>query len=120
MENDQRLTPLPKTADLHLSHHEYSNYSGFYDDEAIESKRSVRQYFAIIYKRLPIILALTILVTAAASFYMYRQPSIYEAQTTMIIEPRKPKVQSKDSININFGEDINYYNTQLKLLQTRT
>ena len=117
MENDQRLTPLPKSADLHVGHHEYSSYSSFYDDEAIESKRSVKQYFAIIYKRLPIILALSILVTAGAAFFMYRQPSIYEAQTTMIIEARKPKIQAKDSININFGEDINYYNTQLKLLQ---
>ena len=35
----------------------------------------------------------------------------------MVIEPRKPKVQSKDSININFGYDANYYNTQLELLQ---
>jgi len=107
MENDQRLTPLPKSADLHVGHHEYSSYSSFYDDETIESKRSVKQYFAIIYKRLPIILALSILVTAGAAFFMYRQPSIYEAQTTMIIEARKPKIQSKDSININFGEDIN-------------
>ncbi|MGH9821323.1 MAG: GumC family protein, partial [Pyrinomonadaceae bacterium] len=60
---------------------------------------------------------LTVLITAAAAFYMYRQPSLYEATTAMIIEPRKPKIQSKDSININFGDDINYYNTQLKLLQ---
>src|SRR5262245_37462363 len=104
MENDQRLTPLPKSADLHVSHHhEYPSYSSFYDDEAIENKRSVRQYFAIIYKRLPIILALSILVTAGAAFFMYRQPSMYEAQTTMIIEARKPKIQAKDSININFG-----------------
>lgn len=117
MENDQRLTPLPKTADLHTGQHEYSNYSSFYDDEAFESKRSIQQYFNVIYKRLPIILALTVLITAAAAFYMYRQPSVYEATTAMIIEPRKPKIQSKDSININFGDDINYYNTQLKLLQ---
>lgn len=117
MENDQRLTPLPKTSDLHAGPHEYSNYSSFYDDEAFENRRSIRQYFNVIYKRLPIILALTILVTAAAAFYMYHLPSQYEATTAMIIEPRKPKVQSKDSININFGDDINYYNTQLKLLQ---
>jgi capsular exopolysaccharide synthesis family protein len=35
----------------------------------------------------------------------------------MVIEPRKPKVQSKESININFGNDANNYNTQLELLQ---
>ena len=26
-------------------------------------------------------------------------------------------MQSKDSININFGQDANYYQTQLRLLQ---
>jgi capsular exopolysaccharide synthesis family protein len=48
---------------------------------------------------------------------MYRMPSQYAATTEIVIEPRKPKVQSKDSININFGNDANYYNTQLELLQ---
>jgi len=119
MENDQRLTPLPVSGDLHTAHHDYaSGYSSFYDDEAFESKRSIRQYLNIIYKRLPLILALTILVTAAAAFYMYRLPSQYQATTEMVIEPRKPKVQSKDSININFGNDANYYQTQLQLLQS--
>jgi len=119
MENDQRLTPLPVAGDLHTAHHDYSPaYSSFYDDETFESKRSIRQYLNIIYKRLPLILALTILVTAAAAFYMYRQPSQFQATTEMVIEPRKPKVQSKDSININFGNDANYYQTQLQLLQS--
>ncbi|MBO0170559.1 hypothetical protein J0680_24965, partial [Vibrio parahaemolyticus] len=36
----------------------------------------------------------------------------------MVIEPRKPKMTSKDTININFGQDINYYNTQLQLLRS--
>jgi capsular exopolysaccharide synthesis family protein len=58
-----------------------------------------------------------VLVTAAVAFYMYRQPSVYQAEVTLNISPPKPKVTSKDSININFGNDVNYYNTQLKLLQ---
>ena len=49
---------------------------------------------------------------------MFRQPTQYQATTQMIIEPRRPKVTSKDSININFGNDINYYNTQLQLLSS--
>jgi polysaccharide biosynthesis transport protein len=119
MENDHRLTPLPtSSADLQTGPPEYPpGYSAFYDEESSDGKRSIRQYFNVVYKRLPLIMALAVLVTAAASFYMYRQPSIYEAQTQMTIEPRKPKYQSKDSININFGQDVNYYNTQLKLLQ---
>src|SRR5215207_2992556 len=118
MEQDQRLTPLPKSLDLRAPKVEYpATYGGFYDDEVSEGRRSIQQYFNVVKKRLPIILALTTLATAAAAFYMYRMPSEYQATTEIMIEPRKPKVQSKESININFGNDANYYNTQLELLQ---
>lgn len=119
MDDDQRLTPLPAAADIQTSSHDYpSVYSSFYDDEAIEGKRSLRQYFNVVYKRLPIILAITLIVTSAVALYMYRQQSEYQATTVMLIEPRKPKVTDKDSININFGNDVNYYNTQLQLLRS--
>lgn len=120
MEKDERLTPLPiKTAtNLQPVNQEYPTaYAPIYDDENFEERRSIRQYFNVVYKRLPIILALTILVTAAAAFYMYRQPSQFMAQTEMLIEPRKPKPQANSPVNINFGNDVNYYNTQLQLLQ---
>jgi capsular exopolysaccharide synthesis family protein len=68
---------------------------------------------------LPIIIALVILVTAAVAFYMYRQASIFQANTKIILEPRKPKPQANMPTVINFGaNDINYYNTQLQLLQS--
>lgn len=118
MEQDQRLTPLPRVAEIQSNQGEYpATYAGFYDDESLASKRSLRQYFNIVYKRLPIIIAIALIVTAAVSFYSYRQPSIYAAQTELIIEPRKPEVTKKDAININFGNDQDYYNTQLQLLQ---
>ncbi len=118
MERDERLLPLPKVNGLQPNvPNEPANYAPVYDDE-FDDKRSLREYFNVVYKRLPVILAMTLLTTAVVAFYMYRQPSIYEAKTEMMIEPRKPKAQSaKDAININFGNDINYYNTQLKLLQ---
>src|SRR5687768_14999374 len=112
MENDQRLTPLPLTHDIQPAHIDFTPAysSGSYDD-SLDSKRSIRQYVNIVYKRLPIIMAITIIATAAAAFYSYRQPSIYRATTGMIIEPRKPEVTKKDSININFGDDEKYYRT---------
>lgn len=119
MENDQRLTPLPVVADLQPAHVDFSpGYSSSYDD-SLESKRSIRQYINVVYKRLPIIVALTVLVTAAAAFYSYRLPDEYVAVTSLIIEPRKPQVTQKDAININFGDDEKYYKTQLKLLQNQ-
>jgi len=118
MQEDQRLTPLPRTTSLKEVAGEYqAGYSSYFDDEGAEQRQSIKQYIDIIYKRLPLIIALSVLVTAAVAFYMYRLPLEYQATTEMLIEPRKPKVTSKDAININFGNDINYYNTQLKLMQ---
>jgi capsular exopolysaccharide synthesis family protein len=120
MENDQRLTPLPVVPqDLQPGGVEVSlPYVGVYD-ESLESKRSLRQYFNVVYKRLPFIIAMCVVVTAAAALYSYRQPSIYAATTEMIINPRKAPQTQKESININFGDDQKYYNTQLQLLQNQ-
>lgn len=119
MQKDERLLPLPTAKEVQLSTHEYpAAYSPIYEEEGFNEQRSLREYFNVIYKRLPLILALAILVTSVVAFYMYRQPSMYEARTEMIIEPPKPKVTSKDAININFGNDVNYMNTQLRLLQS--
>jgi len=109
---------LPTTRDLQPINQEYpSNYSPMNDDESFEQKRSVREYFNVVYKRLPIIVALTILTTAAVAFYMYKTPLIFQAQTKMIIEPRKSS-QTLKQININLNNDSNYYPTQLLLLQS--
>lgn len=117
MEKDERLLPLPNVGDLQpAGQNEPTNYAPFYDEE-FDNKRSIQEYFNVVYKRLPVILAMTLLTTAVVAFYMYRQLSVYEARTEMMIEPRKPKVQSKEAININFGNDLNYHNTQLRLLQ---
>jgi succinoglycan biosynthesis transport protein ExoP len=119
MENDQRLTPLPVVADLQPAHIDFSpGYASSYDD-TLQSKRSIRQYINVVYKRLPIIIALTVLVTAATAFYSYRLPPEYMAVTSLIIEPRSRPVTQKDAININFGDDEKYYKTQLRLLQNQ-
>ncbi len=119
MEQDQRLTPLPRSIEIQPGPSDYpTTYAGFYDDESFANKRSIRQYFNVVYKRLPMILAIAVLVTVAVSFYSFRQPSVFLSAAQMIIEPRKPQVTQKDAININFGDDANYYNTQLQLLQS--
>ena len=118
MERDERLLPLPNMGDLQpaIQDQEYpTRYPTSYDDGGGE-KKSLQEYLHVIYKRLPIILAITILATAAAAFYMYRLPSQYSARTSLIIEAKKPKIQQ---ISINLRNDRNYNNTQLKLLQNR-
>src|SRR6476469_7278158 len=120
MENDQRLTPLPTAVtELQTSQQSIpSAYSVYYDDESLEGGRSIRQYFNVVYKRLPIILAITLIVTSAVALYMFKQPHQYLASAQMIVEPPKPKVTDRDSININFGGDATYTKTQLQLLRS--
>lgn len=104
--------------DLQAANQDYPpTYSPFYDDDAIDERRSIVEYLNVVYKRLPIILAMVIVATATVAFYMYRQPAIYFARTEMIVEARKPKVQAEKAVFINYGNDANYYRTQLQLLQ---
>jgi capsular exopolysaccharide synthesis family protein len=117
MEQDQRIAAVPKSGELKTSVQEYQpGYSAYFDEESNEGRRTLQQYFNIVKKRLPLILALTVLVTVAAAFYMWRQPTEYLSAMDLLIEPRKPRVTSKEAININFGQDVNYYNTQIQLL----
>ncbi len=119
MAKDERLLPIPNIGkEIQLPMQEYpTNYAPIYEDDPFTEKRSIREYLAVVYKRLWLILTLVTLTTAVVSLYMYRLPSIYESQTTLLIRPPKQKATAKDSININFGQDLNYYNTQLRLLQ---
>lgn len=117
MQKDERLLPLSNATDVQLANTDIpATYSPLYDEDSLAEGRSAREYFNVVYKRLPLILAMTILTTTAVAFYMYRLPSIYQARTEMIVEPRKSKVLSKE-LNINFGGDANYYNTQMQLLK---
>lgn len=126
MESNDRLLQIPEIQErrtnkgLQQSPQEYpAAYSPFYDDESLGDGRSVREYFNIVYKRLPLILAVTIIVTAGVAFYMFRQQNVYSATATMIVEPPKPKATDSQSVILNFGYDQNYYNTQLQLMKSQ-
>ena len=119
MANDERLLPLPTGTDLSISTNDIPpNYSPSYDEDPFGEKRSLREYFNVIYKRLWLIITLAVIVTSAVAFYMYRLPTQYEASSEVLIEPKKPKTTAKDAININFGNDQFYWNTQIKLIQS--
>ncbi|NJM53056.1 MAG: hypothetical protein HC846_06475 [Blastocatellia bacterium] len=120
IEKDERLLPLPGAGNLQINHQNDvpANYAPIYEDDVFSENRSIRDYFLIVYKRLPIILGMTILVTAVVAFYMYRLPAIYEGSAVMVIQPPKPKAtQNRQDVYIDFGGNQNYYNTQLRLLK---
>src|ERR1700754_1447454 len=119
MAKDERLLPLPTGTELPITTNDIPpNYSPSYDDDPFGEKRSLREYFNVIYKRLWLIITLAVIVTAAVAFYMFRLPTVYEAFSQIKIDQKKPKQTSKDAININFGIDPNYWNTQMLLIQS--
>ncbi|HEV2863477.1 MAG TPA: polysaccharide biosynthesis tyrosine autokinase [Pyrinomonadaceae bacterium] len=80
----------------------------------------LREYLAVILKRKWLILSLVVVVTTLAAIQMYRLPSTYEAQTTIQIEQRRGGVleTGRGGLVIR-SSDPNYWNTQLKKLETQ-
>lgn len=115
MSQDNRLLPLTHgsldrpLADLVPSKKDYG--------VSAADPTHLRDYLAVVLKRKWLILSLMVVVTSLVTIQMYRQPPIYEAETTIQIDP-KPKslIQTKELI-LNTGNDQTYWNTQLKLLE---
>jgi succinoglycan biosynthesis transport protein ExoP len=115
MSQDNRLLPLTHgnldrpLADLTQSKKDYG--------VSASDPTHLRDYLAVVLKRKWLILSLVVVVTSLVTVQMYRQPPIYQAETTIQIEPKaKSLIQTKELI-LNTGNDQTYWNTQLKLLE---
>ena len=87
---------------------------------AASEPSQIRDYLFIVLKRKWLILSLCLVVTSLVAIQMFRQPSIYEAQTTIRIEQRAKNVlQTKDFV-LNAQPDANFWGTQIKLLESPT
>lgn len=78
----------------------------------------LRDYLFIILKRKWLILSLCLIVTSLVAIQMYRQPSIFEAESTIRIEQRKGNVLQTKEFIIGGQPDPNFWGTQLKLLES--
>ncbi|HEX8475874.1 MAG TPA: polysaccharide biosynthesis tyrosine autokinase [Pyrinomonadaceae bacterium] len=120
MSQDNRLLPLPpleRGLDRPLSDLAQPKSYGVSHTEPTH----LRDYLNVVLKRKWLILSLVFVVTSLVTIQMYRLPSVYEAQTTIQIEPKRESVlkTSKDQIVINTGRtnDPAYWPTQLRLLE---
>ncbi len=85
---------------------------------AASEPSQLRDYLFVVLKRKWLILSLCLVVTSLVAIQMFRQPSIYEAQTTIRIEQRAKNVlQTKDFV-LNAQPDANFWGTQVKLLES--
>jgi capsular exopolysaccharide synthesis family protein len=95
-----------------------------YGAEAEDSEEppwGVRDYLGMIRDRLWYIVAITLVVTALAVFYVMRQPNIYEGEANIQIDQENnPAASSKNTSVIisGPGESSAYFNTQLLLLKS--
>jgi capsular exopolysaccharide synthesis family protein len=119
MSQDNRLLPLPavdRALDRPLGEITQSKPYGVSQNET-----NIRDYLFVVLKRKWLILALVLVVTSLVTLQMYRMPSVYEASTTIQIEPKRSSVLATSKeivINTgNNGTDPIYWQTQLRLLE---
>ena len=81
---------------------------------------ALKDYLFVVLKRKWLILSLVSVVTSLVAIQSFRSPSIYEGETTIRIQQKKPNILQTDKIIINGQTDPNFWGTQLKLLQNPT
>jgi len=85
---------------------------------AASEPSQLRDYLFVVLKRKWLILSLCLVVTSLVAVQMFRQPSIYEAQTTIRIEQRSKSILQGRDFVLNAQPDANFWGTQIKLLQS--
>lgn len=119
MSQDNRLMPIPageRGLDRPLT--DVSQVRSY--GPAATEPNQLRDYLFVVLKRKWLIISLCLVVTSLVAVQMFRQPSIYEAETTIRIEQRTSNVlQTKDFV-LNAQPDANFWGTQIKLLQSNT
>src|SRR6266851_7877403 len=119
MTQDERLIPANRNLDRTLTELAQSKpYGGKYEKySGAQSDTNLREYFFVILKRKWLILSLILVVTSLVTIQAYRQPSIYEASTTIRIEAKPQSPLQTGQIVINTAPDPSFWNTQFKLLE---
>ena len=119
MSQDNRLMPMPsveRTLDRPLSDIGQLRSYG----PAASEPSQIRDYLFIVLKRKWLILSLCLVVTSLVAIQMFRQPSIYEAVTTIRIQQKTPNVLQTKELVVSGQPDPNFWGTQISLLESPT
>src|SRR6185295_15505064 len=118
MSQDNRLMPMPAVdRGLDRPLNDIGPAARSYGPAATEPNQ-LRDYLFVVLKRKWLIISLCLVVTWLVAVQMFRQPSVYEAETTIRIEQRTQNVlQTKDFV-LNAQPDANFWGTQIRLLQS--
>src|SRR2546430_1156853 len=107
MSQDNRLLPLTPAASVPLDRplRELAQAPQVTGSYSLPEPTHLRDYLNVVLKRKWLILSLVTVVTTLVAIQMYRLPSIYEAQTTIQIEQKRPNMIKTKDIVINAGAD---------------
>jgi capsular exopolysaccharide synthesis family protein len=122
MSQDNRLLPLSQADALDRPLRELAQPVPVASSNSAAEPAHLREYLAVVLKRKWLILSLMVVVTSLVAIQMYRMPSIYSAKTQLEISQKKNSVLTTGrggDLVIRGGNDANYWNTQLKLLETQ-
>jgi capsular exopolysaccharide synthesis family protein len=117
MSQDNRLMPMPavdRALDRPLNDIGQVRSYG----PAASEPGQLRDYLFVVLKRKWLILSLCLVVTSLVAVQMFRQPSIYEAATTIRIEQRQKSILQTQGLILNAQPDANFWGTQVKLLES--
>ncbi|HEV8370387.1 MAG TPA: polysaccharide biosynthesis tyrosine autokinase [Pyrinomonadaceae bacterium] len=117
MSQDNRLMSLPavdRTMDRPLADLGPVKAYG----PAASEPTQLREYLFVVLKRKWLIMSLCLVVTSLVAIQMFRQPSIYQAETTIKIEQRAKNVLQTKDLVLQAQPDANFWGTQIKLLQS--
>ena len=117
MSQDNRLMPMPavdRALDKPLSDIGQVRSYG----PAASEPSQLRDYLFVVLKRKWLILSLCLVVTSLVAIQMFRQPSIYQAVTTIRIEQKPKNVLQSAQLVLNAQPDANFWGTQVKLLES--
>jgi len=81
------------------------------------SDLNLRQYLFVVLKRKWLILGLVIVITSLVTIQEFRSPPVYEAVTTIRIEPKPNSILNTGEVIINGDPDPKFWGTQLTLLR---
>ncbi|HEX8439465.1 GumC family protein [Archangium sp.] len=94
--------------------------------EAPEPSLDVMQYVRALWRRKWLILAVMAVVLLAGTFHTLRQPKIYTASTSLIIDVAAPRVLDADVKEVmgdergNYWANKEYYTTQSEVITSRS
>ncbi len=86
----------------------------------LDDKFHVEKYWRIIKPRLHIVIIITLIIVAAAYINLSTKTPVYEAFGLLMIEPENRNAIMFDSRPISYGYRNEYFNTQIRILQSRS